>query len=146
MEPTKNLGGRPSLYSQELALEICSHIATGMSLRKVCEMDNMPVMTTVWRWLSDEDKEWFQQQYVRAKESSAEADQEKLEDIGDEAIRAAETTDKMRAGAVVAAYKLKADVIKWAMSKKKPKKYGEKLDLTSDGKALPTPIYSGKAQ
>jgi hypothetical protein len=25
----------------------------------------------------------------------------------------------------------------------KPKKYGEKLDLTSDGKALPAPIYGG---
>lgn len=29
------------------------------------------------------------------------------------------------------------------MSKMKPKKYGDRLDLTSDGKALPAPIYSG---
>ncbi len=103
-------------------------------------------MQTVWRWLSEPDKLWFNEQYMRAKESSAEADQEKLEDIGDEAIQAAQDVDKMRAGAVVAAYKLKADVIKWAMSKKKPKKYGEKLDLTTGGEKLPTPIFNGKAE
>ena len=34
------------------------------------------------------------------------------------------------------AVKLKADNLKWSMSKMKPKKYGDKVDVTSDGKAI----------
>ena len=33
------------------------------------------------------------------------------------------------------------DAYKWSAGKKKPKKYGDKLDLTSDGEAINTPTY-----
>lgn len=36
--------------------------------------------------------------------------------------------------------RLQIDTRKWLMAKMKPKKYGDKYDVTSDGKALPTPI------
>jgi hypothetical protein len=39
--------------------------------------------------------------------------------------------------------RLRVDTRKWYLSKVLPKKFGEKLDLTSDGKALPQPIYGG---
>lgn len=106
----------------------------GNSLRKVCAPDDMPEIRSVFRWLRSNEE--FRQQYARAKEESADADNEKLEEIGDESIDAAWKADPKAAGAVVSAYKLKADNIKWAMSKKKPKKYGDKLDVMSDGKAI----------
>ncbi len=31
------------------------------------------------------------------------------------------------------------------MSKMKPKKYGDKLDMTTNGKDIPQPIYGGKS-
>ncbi len=41
--------------------------------------------------------------------------------------------------------KLRVDTRKFLMAKMKPKKYGEKLDVTSDGKVLPTPIYGNRS-
>lgn len=101
----------------------------------------MPDKSNVFKWLANNKD--FRDQYTRAKEESADALTEDLQDIGDKAIEHAEDADPKASNAVVSAYKLKADNIKWVASKLKPKKYGDKLDLTSDGKALPTPIYGG---
>lgn len=133
--------GRPSDYSPELAQRICFLLSMGMSLRSVCLLDDMPNGETIFRWLRT-NKE-FSEQYALAKQESTDAQQEQLESLGDEAIALSQTVDVKASGAVVQAVKLKADNLKWLMSKMKPKKYGDKLDLTSDGKALPTPIYGG---
>ena len=130
-EQTKNPVGRPTDYSQELADNICSQLSEGISLRTICLADDMPDKSTVFTWLRI-NKE-FRDQYARAKEESADADNESLEIIGDEAIDAAYRADPKAANAVVSAYKLKADNLKWAMSKKKPKKYGDRIDMTTNG-------------
>ena len=39
--------------------------------------------------------------------------------------------------------KLRVDTRKFLMAKMKPKRYGDKLDITSDNKQLPTPIFGG---
>jgi len=135
--------GRPSIYSQKLASELCKILSQGISLRRACEMKGMPDASTVFRWLAD--KQDFREQYARAKEESADAQHEILSDLGDEAIKLSQIVDPKSSGAVVQAVKLKADNMKWSMSKMKPKKYGDKLDLTTDGKALPQPIYGGTA-
>ncbi len=135
--------GRPTKYTKTLADKICSELAMGRSLRTICEPDDMPDKATVFRWLRSNKA--FRDQYVLAKDDSAHADDETLQDIGDEAIKESKKVGVKRANAVVNAYKLKADNLKWAMSKKMPKKYGDKLDLTSKGKVLPTPIYGGNS-
>ena len=104
-EQTKNLVGRPTDYSQELADNICSQLSEGISLRTICLADDMPDKSTVFTWLRI-NKE-FRDQYARAKEESADADNESLEIIGDEAIDAAYRADPKAANAVVSAYKLK---------------------------------------
>lgn len=38
--------------------------------------------------------------------------------------------------------RLRVDTRKWLMAKMKPKKYGEKLDLTTKGDKLPAPILA----
>lgn len=98
----------------------------------------MPSMTTLFRWLRENEE--FQKQYAQAKQESAHADDEMLQEIGDEAIKESKEVGDKRANAVVSAYKLKADNLKWAMSKKMPKKYGDKIDMTTNGKDLPAPI------
>lgn len=129
---------RPSEYTQESADKICSLLADGMSLRAVCREEKMPDKATVFRWLR-EHKE-FRDQYARATEERTEAQSEILLEIGDESIEAAHSADPKAANAVVSGYKLKADNLKWSMSKMKPKKYGDKIDVTSGGEKLPTPI------
>lgn len=126
---------KPTEFSDELWLVICDRLSDGQSLRKICEDPEMPSKTSVFRWLRDNKK--LSDQYARAKEESADSFAEDMLEIAREA--------DVKNGNAVQRARLEIDTMKWLMSKQKPKKYGDKLDLTSDGKALPTPIYGGKS-
>ena len=115
-----NKGGRPSDYNQEIAADICAHIAEGQSMRTICQGDDMPAMSTVFRWLAKHEE--FQEQYARAKNESAEAMIEDMLAIADHGSR----TDTQRA-------RLRVDTRKWIASKLKPKKYGDKLQQEHSG-------------
>jgi hypothetical protein len=69
--------------------------------------------------------EAFRNHYTRAKEESGDADQDKLDEIA----------EKVLTGEIdPQAARVAADIIKWSASKKKPKKYGDRLDLgNADG-------------
>ena len=140
MEETiiKHAGGRPSEYTTELASDICNKLSTGMSLRSVCREIDMPHLSTVYDWFRVHQE--FAEQYEKACNERVEAQHEELNYIGDEAIEYAKTNEDKNVSAVVTAYKLKADNMKWSMSKMKPKKYGDKLDVVSDGEKLQTGI------
>lgn len=122
-------GGRPSDYTQDLADSICDELSEGKSLRTVCLSEEMPSKTTVFKWLRTHQE--FADQYARAKQEGTDAWAEELHEIGDDVPEEKEAINKAR---------LRIDTRKWLMSKMKPKKYGEKLDLTTDGEKLPTPI------
>jgi len=131
--------GRPTKYSQELADKICDQLSEGISLRTVCNVEDMPSKITVFSWFRKYPE--FLTQYARAKEESADALFEETIDIADESLDDAKTYSDSKGGsAIVNAYRLKVDTRKWMMSKMKPKKYGDKLDMTTNGKDLPTPI------
>lgn len=144
MTDTKKPIGRPTLYTPELASTICEQIALGYSMRSVCKAEGMPAMSAVFRWLRD-NKE-FQEQYARACEERTEAMAEDLLDIADDGTNDYHETDDGRTiynGDAIQRSKLRVDTRKWLMAKMKPKKYGDKVDFTTDGKALPSPIYGG---
>lgn len=138
-------GGRPSDYTQELADEICEGITLGYSIRTVCKPDHMPAISTFYKWLRTHDE--FAKQYARATEERTEAMSEDLLDIADDGTndwmerenKDGSTYDVVNSE-VLQRSKLRVETRKWLMAKMKPKKYGDKLDVTSDGKALPTPI------
>lgn len=106
--------GRPSLYSQELADEICSQLSGGKSLRSVCLQESMPSARTVFSWLRD--KPDFLQQYEKSKEESSDALADEMIDIADDQEEDAQSR------------RVRIDTRKWIASKLKPKKYGDKLD------------------
>ena len=123
--------GRPTDYTQELVDEICEKIATGDSMRSVCRCDDMPAMTTLFRWLRE--KEGFKKQYEIATQERTEAMSEDIIDIADNG-----TNDWMKThgkddegykqnGETLQRSRLRVDVRKWHMSKMKPKKYGDKI-------------------
>ncbi len=132
--------GRPTTFTQELADKICEELALGKSMRTVCAEEDMPVMSTVFKWLR-ENKE-FSEQYARAKQESSDAMAEEILDISDNGVNDwmereyGETTAWVTNGEALQRSKLRVDTRKWLMAKMKPKKYGEKLDMTSDGKAI----------
>ena len=132
--------GRPTDFTLELADKMCAMIAEGISVRTICLRDEMPSMQSFFTWLRIYPD--FLEQYERAKEQSAYADDEKLDETGDMAIQEAKEVDPKAASAVVNAWKLKADNLKWAMSKKKPKKYGDKIDHTTGGEPFTLNLIS----
>lgn len=135
--------GRPSDFTQEIADKICQQISQGSSLRKVCLEEDMPSGVTIFSWFRKHPD--FLRQYERATDERTETQQEILIEMGDLAIEHAENADPKSSNAIVSAYKLKADNLKWSMSKMKPKKYGDKIDMTTNGKDIPAPIYGSKS-
>lgn len=117
---------RPSKYNDELAKSICLRIADGESLKKITDEPDMPSRPTVHKWLIDKPE--FLNNYEASKALQADVFADEMDEIAH-----SEQYDVQRARLII-------DTRKWVASKLKPKKYGDKLDMTSDGKALPTPI------
>lgn len=122
---------RPTIYSEELALEICEQIAQGKSLRSICECDDMPSLRTVMYWCNDNEK--FLQQYTRAREAQADYYADELIEIADTILKDddGKTFDDPTA---VARAKLRIETRKWIASKLKSKSYGDKVTQEITGK------------
>ena len=119
---------RPTKYSPQLANEICKRIMDGNSLSKIAKADDMPSRDSIHTWLANNTD--FSDNYARACKIRRENRFEDLEEVVDK------TEDVQRA-------RLKVDVIKWQLSKEEPNKYGDKIDMTTNGKDLPIPILGG---
>ena len=132
--------GRPEIYTQELADKVCQKIAEGYSMRTVCAPDGMPCISTLFKWIREKPE--FAQQYARATEERTEAMSEDILDIADDGSNDLMTIQKgskeyeVENKEVTNRSRLRVDTRKWLMSKMKPKKYGDKLDVMSDGKAI----------
>jgi hypothetical protein len=133
-----------------MADRICGGLALGLSLKKVlATSDDMPDHATVFRWLRVHAD--FLEQYDRAKEEGADAMSDDLLDIADDGTNDWMEDQYMKGrspgwkvnGEAVQRSKLRIDARMWLMSKHKPKKYGAKVDMTTNGKDLPTPILGG---
>lgn len=134
--------GRPSIFTKELGDAICARIAEGESVRSICLDEAMPAASSIFRWLLDEDKKDFWEQYSRARNIQAELMFEEILDIADDGsndfmeIRRGDTTYNTEDREVTNRSKLRVDARKWYLSKVLPKKFGDKVDLTSGGEAI----------
>lgn len=152
-------GGRPSIYSLELADKICERLAAGESMRSISRDESMPAMSTLFKWIRE--NEAFSQQYAKAKEESADAWVEDMLDIADNQVGNPVLVDDKPLlnqdgkavmfvdGPAVNHARLRVDTRKWAASKLKPKKYGEKVTqehVGKDGEELNlSPLEQGRA-
>lgn len=138
---------RPTIYTIELAHTICERLAKGESLRRICLDEDMPDASTVHAWVL-EDKEGFSKQYARARDIQAEVMFDEILDIADDGSNDYMTITKGRDSynvedkEVTNRSRLRVDSRKWYLSKVLPKKYGDKLDLTTKDKEFPTPIIN----
>lgn len=139
MEDTPNPVGRPSDYTQEKADTLCAMLAQGISLRTACLSEDMPSVATAFAWMRKFPE--FLKQYETAKAECADALVEEMLDIADDGTNDwMEKRDKDGAvigwqinGEHVQRSRLRVDTRKWAASKLKPKKYGEKIESTLQG-------------
>lgn len=132
--------GRPSKYTEKLASEICTRLAEGESLRQICSDDKMPSKSTVLRWLFENDKSGFQDQYARAREIQAENWADEILEVADDGENdwmKREGKDEepywVLNGEHVQRSRLRVDSRKWLMSKLMPKKYGDRQHLEHSG-------------
>ncbi len=124
--------GRPSLYTEALAAEICRRLAEGETLRAICRDKAMPDKATILRWLADKAKADFRAQYTYAREMQADALFDEALVIADDASGDWITgTDgkKVLDHENIQRSRLRVHTRKWAAGKLAPKKYGDKLDL-----------------
>jgi hypothetical protein len=112
--------GRPTLYSPELGDRICALIAEGQSLRSITQMDGMPKAETVYGWLRTDPA--FADMYARARVDGADAMSDDIIHIADDPTL--DPNDK----------RVRVDARKWIAAKLKPRKYGDKLDVSADVK------------
>jgi len=124
--------GRPSIYSDALAIKICTRLGLGESLRKICLDDDMPSMASVMTWLTT--KADFLEQYTRAREIQAETQFDEMIDIVDQHPDLARVVDKDGAlvevkfdSSYVQWMKLRIDTRKWTAARMAPKKYNERV-------------------
>ena len=132
----KNLGGAPTKYTQEIADKICAMITEGCSIRTICAKEGMPCAQTFFNWLRAHKE--FLEQYTHAKQEQAEALIEDMLDIADDGTNDYTKNDEgyIANGEHIQRSRLRIETRKWLASKLKPKKYGEKVDLTSNGKEI----------
>lgn len=109
--------GRPTKYTKELAEVICFRIMEGESLKHITDGKDMPTRSTVHLWIANNVD--FSDKYKEAKENQADTLADELLYLADNA------TDVHKA-------RLQIDTRKWVAAKLKPKKYGEKLELSGD--------------
>ena len=129
--------GRPSIYTEALADEICRQLADGVSLNKICKAANMPNETTVRTWALD-DVQGFSLKYTRAREIGYDRLAEELLEIADTPKVGTKTITKQTGvevteGDMVEHRRLQVDTRKWMLSKMLPKRFGDanRIDLNN---------------
>lgn len=121
--------GRPSLYSEALVTTICNLIASGESLRKLCQRPGMPTTETIRAWLIEKPE--FSAQYARAREAQADLLADEIIEIADD--KSQDILDVGEGGdarsitnsAAVQRAKLQVDARKWKASQMAPKRWGQ---------------------
>jgi hypothetical protein len=129
--------GRPSDYTDAVADKICERLALGESLRGICQDEDMPGLSTVFRWLAA--NEAFREQYARARETQADTIFDEILDIADDGhndwmLRKYGDDERwVENGEVLRRSALRIDARKWMAGKLRPKKYGDKVQQEISG-------------
>lgn len=132
---------------KEIAFKkVIKELQNGKPLGQVLDMRGMPSRTAFYAWC-DADKS-KSERYVRAKEIAAAALFDRMLEIAETPIHGQTVEDgphgvKIVTGDMLGHRRLLIDTIKWRLAKERPDKYGDKLDVTSDNKALGVPAIIG---
>lgn len=123
---------RPAEYDFALCEEICNQVAEGQNIIAVLESDERyPSWTSFRRWKNE--KAELSSLYVKAQQDKAEAELYEIQKIRE--LLKQKLIDPASANVLI-------QTSKWAASKFYPKMYGEKVDITSDGEKIATPIIN----
>jgi hypothetical protein len=132
MDNKKNLGGRHTLYTEELSNKICAAIASNpISLRRICEENpDFPDEKTIWSWLSKVPG--FLDKYALAKHQQMNCMSDSiLDDIEKIHKYIDDNGNERHDPGFIAHQRLRIDTKKWFASKLMPKLYGDRSHTES---------------
>lgn len=131
----KAIGAPPKYDREKCCAEILSTLAEGNALRSICARDGMPSIGTFFGWVASDSI--LADQYARARAIC-------LDVMADEIIVIADTPEigqksvskatglEITEGDMTEHRRLRIEARKWLLGKMAPKKYGEKLELSTD--------------
>ena len=133
--------GRPTLYSEEIAAEICERLASGESLRQICRDEHLPQEPTVRLW-AIEDREGFSARYSRSREIGWHAMAEETLEIADDGSndwyeRETKSGRKVKEldGEHVQRSRLRVDTRKWLLAKMLPAVFSDRVRVDVNERA-----------
>jgi len=136
-------------FTMDLFMAICDEIAcSSLSMKNICNNHNVS-RDAFYAWIRKDDADKrhggeLRNIYARAKEDQTDHLVDEMLDIADDGTNDLMTIVKgdqeyeVENKEVVNRSRLRIDTRKFIASKLKPKKYGDKLDLTSGGEKLPS--------
>lgn len=126
--------GRPTLYTSELADEICERLGEGEPLRQICRDERMPHWTTVYDWKAANEE--FSLRIARAREAGHDAIASDCLQIADDGFNDTymdEDGNKRTDTDVIQRSKLRIETRLKLLAKWDPKRYGDKVDINHGG-------------
>ncbi len=126
--------------------DICELISNGMSAVKACREKSIQP-SVYFDWLSK--MEQYARAHAKAMECRSEILFDEIIDIAEESNADVYMDDNGNVktnGEVVQRSKLKIDARKWMLGKMMPKKYGDKLDVTTGGESMKAPVIVVKTE
>lgn len=117
--------------------EICDEIEQGSSLRAALRKDKRPSSKTFFEWIKEDSEK--EKQYARATDKRADTIFEDILNIADDNsadVFYDDLGNERVNNDVIQRAKLRVDARKWMLGKMNPKKYGDKIDMTTNGENL----------
>ena len=136
----KALGrGQPTKYNEKIGEEVCNLIMTGMSVTKICLLDNMPPRSTLNGWLVKNTD--FSYRYAQALQFRTHLKAEERHELIDSAFNDIQNLPQNVPGNVwITLVKEQIRAIEWDAERLAAKRYKVKEDDTTIGSAQPLTI------
>jgi hypothetical protein len=127
----RQLAGRPSTYSDDLADEICSRIAAGESIKSITADPHMPGLLALYDWAKDPKCGHYQKMLARARSARADVLVDEMLEIVD-ATETEEVRDRdghlqkiVYDSVAVQRARMRSDARKWMASRYNRDLYGD---------------------
>ena len=114
--------GRPSIFTEEIADNICAAIALGTNLNRLCESEDYPDQATVYRWMLKEPA--FCEKYARARQARADVRSDRSDALREDLLAGRIDPNQARVA---------FDIERWQAGKENPKRYGDKVQQEVSG-------------
>ncbi len=139
MAKPKNKVGRPSEFTKEIGDSLCAKIMEGLSVHKICDLDDMPPRATVNTWLTKNTE--FSYQYAQALQFRTHLKaEERHELIADAFNDIRNLPEGVNANVWATLVKEQVRAIEWDAERLAAKRYKPKDDETTKGEAQPLTI------